>query len=68
METTQALITEGKCLLFSSLTWHIKIRENEILELAANFKPEVSEAQRELDAVIEELDEKLDKQLKKQEH
>jgi len=46
----------------------IKIRENEILELAANFKPEVSEAQRELDAVIEELDEKLDKQLKKQEH
>ena len=36
-----------------------------MLDLAAQFKPEVSEAQQELDAVIEELDTKLDRQLKK---
>ena len=37
-------------------------------DYAAMFQPEVSEAQRDLDAVIEELDTKLDRQLKKQEH
>lgn len=30
-------------------------------DLAAHFSPEVSEAQRDLDAVIEELDTKLDR-------
>jgi hypothetical protein len=45
----------------------LKLREQDIKKFA-DENPLVSEAQKELDEVIEELDTKLDNQLKKQEH
>ena len=47
--------------------YYLKLREQDIKKFA-DENPLVSEAQKELDEVIEELDTKLDNQLKKQEH
>ena len=58
METCEICIFNRYCL---------KLREQDIKKFA-DENPLVSEAQKELDEVIEELDTKLDNQLKKQEH
>jgi hypothetical protein len=53
--------SEGKQIINLTNLKRFLISDKGFLDLAAQFKPEVSEAQMELDAVIEELDTKLDR-------